>query len=276
MEPKPNRNDPTVGQTDIRKSICFDGGYYFFFIQGIGSPMTQTDQGSRSSTDNLHTPSTPQRIFLALAVAACVAISWWLLFGGGAQVIAAWTGHRWPAGDPTRRLVLALGLTIYFLRLLFTLFGFFRRAVHWGEAAFVAVWILFIYLVLSLTCAANVHPLGIAAGIGIALFLLGSWMNSWAEYQRHLWKQLPQNHGHLYTGGLFRLCRHPNYLGDMLSFSGLAMIAGQWIAATIPAIMLLGFVFGSIPMLDAHLADHYGQEFTAYAHRTRKLFPFVY
>ena len=40
--------------------------------------------------------------------------------------------------------------------------------------------------------------------------------------------------------------------------------------------MLLGFVFGNIPMLDAHLAEHYGQEFTAYARRTRKLVPFVY
>lgn len=238
--------------------------------------MTQADQSPRSPTHNLHAISIPQRVFLSLAVAACVAMSWWLLFAHGAAMIAGWTGHTWPVGDPMRRLALALGLTIYFLRLLFTLFAFFRRAVRWGEAIFVALWVFFIYALLSLTCAPNVHPFDPAAGAGIALFLLGSWMNSWAEYQRHLWKQLPQNHGHLFTGGLFRLCRHPNYLGDLLSFSGLALIAGQWTATLIPAIMLLGFLFGSIPMLDAHLADHYGEEFTTYARRTRKLIPFVY
>lgn len=238
--------------------------------------MTQVDQGQRSSAHNLHAPSTPQRAFMALTAAGCVGMSWWLLFGGGAAMIAGWTGRIWLGGDLTRRLALALGLTVYFLRLLFTLFAFFRRPIRWGEAVFVALWVLFIYLLLSLTCVANVHPFGIAAGIGIILFLIGSWMNSWAEYQRHLWKQLPQNRGHLYTGGLFRLCRHPNYLGDLLSFSGLALITGQWIAAIIPIIMLLGFLFGSIPTLDAHLAEHYGQEFTAYARRTRKLVPFLY
>jgi steroid 5-alpha reductase family enzyme len=101
-------------------------------------------------------------------------------------------------------------------------------------------------------------------------------MNTWAEYTRHLWKQQPKNRGRLYSGGLFRLCRHPNYLGDLLSFSGLALIVGRWIAGAIPAIMLLGFIFGNIPMLDAHLAERYGAEFAAYARRTRKLIPFVY
>jgi steroid 5-alpha reductase family enzyme len=91
-----------------------------------------------------------------------------------------------------------------------------------------------------------------------------------------MWKQQPENRGHLYTAGLFRLCRHPNYLGDLISFSGLALIAGRWVAGVIPAIMLLGFVFVNIPMLDAHLADRYGANFVAYARRTRKLLPYLY
>ena len=40
--------------------------------------------------------------------------------------------------------------------------------------------------------------------------------------------------------------------------------------------MLAGFVFVNIPILDAHLHDHYGAAFEEYARRTRKLIPFVY
>jgi protein-S-isoprenylcysteine O-methyltransferase Ste14 len=40
--------------------------------------------------------------------------------------------------------------------------------------------------------------------------------------------------------------------------------------------MPAGFVFVNIPVLDAHLHDHYGSAFDEYAQRTRKLIPFVY
>jgi protein-S-isoprenylcysteine O-methyltransferase Ste14 len=46
--------------------------------------------------------------------------------------------------------------------------------------------------------------------------------------------------------------------------------------AVIPLLMLLGFVFVNVPVLDAHLHDHYGAEFDEYARRTRKLIPFLY
>jgi protein-S-isoprenylcysteine O-methyltransferase Ste14 len=44
----------------------------------------------------------------------------------------------------------------------------------------------------------------------------------------------------------------------------------------IPSIMLAGFVFANIPMLDSHLHNHYGAAFDEYAARTSKLIPFVY
>ncbi|HEY3989665.1 MAG TPA: DUF1295 domain-containing protein [Acidobacteriaceae bacterium] len=225
---------------------------------------------------DLRGPAIPQRITLTLAIAACVVVEWWLLFGGGIAVTGARFGHLWLPGDPMRRLALALALSIYFLRLLLTQFVFLKRAIRWSEVATIAIWVACIYLLLALAGGTNSRPPGVAFALGAVLFLLGSWMNSWAEYQRHRWKRRPENRGRLYTAGLFRLCRHPNYFGDLLSFSGLALIAGRWITGIIPAIMLLGFVFVNIPMLDAHLAGHYGEDFAAYARRTRKLIPFVY
>ena len=220
--------------------------------------------------------SIAQRTLLTVAVGLCVAMAWWLLFGRGIPVAGAWIGRRWNPGDETRRLCLAIALSIYFVRLLFTQFVFLKRAVSWSEAAMIAPWVLCIYLLLALAGGTNpAHP-GIAGALGVILFLGGSWTNSYAEYARHKWKQLPENRGRLYTLGLFRYSRHPNYFGDLVSFSGLCLIAGRWITVLVPLIMLAGFIFANIPMLDAHLHDHYGAEFDDYARRTRKLIPFVY
>jgi steroid 5-alpha reductase family enzyme len=76
-------------------------------------------------------------------------------------------------------------------------------------------------------------------------------MNSWSEYTRHVWKERPENRGRLYTGSLFRFSRHPNYLGDLTSFSGLCLISGAWVTALIQLMMLAGFVFVNIPVLDS-------------------------
>ena len=51
---------------------------------------------------------------------------------------------------------------------------------------------------------------------------------------------------------------------------------GGMVTAVIPLLMLAGFVFVNIPVLDSHLHDHYGGAFDEYARRTRKLIPFLY
>ena len=135
---------------------------------------------------------------------------------------------------------------------------------------------LCIYVLLGVAGGTNPAPPGMAVGIGVVLFLVGSWTNSYAEYARHIWKERPENQGRLYTEGLFHYTRHPNYFGDLLSFSGLCLISGAWVTALVPLMMLAGFVFVNVPMLDSHLRDHYGTAFDEYARRTRKLIPFLY
>ena len=220
--------------------------------------------------------SLAQRTALTTAIGACVGLAWWLLVGGGIGSVGAWFGQTLIPGDRARRLCLAVTLSVYFFRLLFTQFVFLRRAVSWSEAFLIAPWVLCIYLLLAIAGGTNPAPMGSASAAGIVLFVLGSWMNSYAEYARHVWKQHPENRGRLYTSGLFRYSRHPNYLGDLISFSGLCLISGRWLTIAIPLIMLAGFVFANIPMLDSHLHDHYGDAFDDYAARTRKLIPFVY
>jgi protein-S-isoprenylcysteine O-methyltransferase Ste14 len=220
--------------------------------------------------------SMAQRTVLAACGAACVAIAWWLLFGGGIETVGSWLGRTWVPGDVARRACLAAALSIYYVRILFTEFVFLKRGVSWSEVFTIAPWMLCIYLLLGIEGGRDPEPLGLVAVIGIVLFLFGSWMNSYAEYARHLWKRLPENRGRLYTQGLFRYSRHPNYLGDLISFSGICLISGAWVTAVIPVLMLVGFVFVNVPVLDSHLHDHYGAAFDDYARHTRKLIPFLY
>lgn len=203
-------------------------------------------------------------------------LAWWILFGPAIEWMGAWLGRNWRPGDEARRMSLGVALTLYFVRLLFTQFVFLKRAVSWSEAGAIAPWLFFIYLALAFSGGANPSPFAAATVAGCVLFVLGSWMNTSAEYARHVWKQRPENRGRLYTLGLFRSSRHPNYLGDLISFSGLCLIAGRWPTFVIPLIMFAGFVFVNIPLLDSHLHDHYGSAYDAYAKRTRKLIPFVY
>jgi steroid 5-alpha reductase family enzyme len=175
-----------------------------------------------------------------------------------------------------RRACLVAALSIYYIRLLFTEFLFLKRGVSWSEVFTIVPWLLFIYLLLAVVGGRNPAPFGAAGFLGLLLFVAGSWINSYAEYARHLWKQRAENQGRLYTGGLFRYSRHPNYFGDLISFSGLCLISGSWVTAVIPVSMLAGFVFVNVPALDSHLHEKYGAAFDEYANRTRKLIPFVY
>lgn len=217
-----------------------------------------------------------QRITLAAVAGVWVAVAWWLLLAGGLRVAGAWFGWTWNPGNPVRRICLAAGFSIYYLRILFTEFVFLKRGVSWNETFSIAGWLFCIVGLMGVAGGVNATVFGAAGVAGTVFFAAGSWMNSYSEYRRHVWKQRSENRGRLYTEGLFRYARHPNYFGDLLSFSGLCLISGAWITAIVPLLMLAGFVFVNIPVLDSHLHDHYGAAFDSYARRTRKLIPFVY
>lgn len=220
--------------------------------------------------------STAQRAALALIIGLWVVLAWWLLCGQGLETASAWFGWSWKSGDLLRRACLAAAFSIYYIRLLFTWFVFLKRGVSWKETFTVAPWVLCIFLLFAIAGGTNQRPLGAPGYLGLFLFAIGSWTNSYAEYARNLWKQKPENRGRLYTKGLFQFTRHPNYFGDLISFSGLCLISGRMVTIIIPLMMLAGFISANIPMLDAHLHDRYGIAFDEYAARTRKLIPFIY
>jgi protein-S-isoprenylcysteine O-methyltransferase Ste14 len=227
-------------------------------------------------TYELKEASLPQRVALAASALLWTALVWWLLLAGGLETIRGQFGMTWHSQVSLRSALIAAALTIYYVRLLFTWFLFLRRAIRWQEASAVSFWLLCIDCGMAVAAGTNPAPFHISGFIGLALFCIGSWLNTYSEYARHVWKEKPEHRGLLYSQGPFRLTRHPNYFGDLVAYAGLCLIAGVWWTAIIPAITLAGFVFVNVPALDAHLHRRYGKAFDEYARKTSRLVPFLY
>lgn len=208
--------------------------------------------------------SRAQRLVLAMVLILSAVVFCWLLLAGV------------ETGDPLRRDVLAAAWCIYCFRVLLAEWVFLKRSISWTEALTIAVWILIIGLTFAILGGRNPRPMGIAAGFGVVLYASGSFVHTYSELRRHIWRQRPANHERLYMEGLFHYAVHINYFGDLLLFTGFSLITGSPYTLLVPAVMLAGFIFANIPALDAHLHAKYGATFDAYAAKTKKLIPLIY
>lgn len=150
-----------------------------------------------------------------------------------------------------------------------------NRRIPWAESIDIPFAFALYHLGFPLLALPTNLPLGGIDAFGIALFLLGSGINTSAEALRDRWKKDPAHKGKLYTGGLFTYARHINYFGDLLWVSGYAVLTQNGYAALIPAFLLCFFAFYNIPKLEACLRGRY-PGFAEYAKRTKRFIPFVY
>lgn len=213
---------------------------------------------------------------LFLAHALAVAGVAWLLLGGGLAVLDGRLPLDLSAGEMLRRWTIVGLSTVYLLRFSLTGFVFLPRRMDWTEAAVVGLWVGLIHLTFALGGGTNSSPMGPASWVGSGLYLFGSFLNTASEWQRQHFKNRPENKGRLFVHGFYRWCRHPNYLGDVILFTGFALVAGRAWTLWVPAVMTLSFIYGHIPTLDRYLAERYGEDFQDYAGRTRRLFPGIW
>lgn len=175
-------------------------------------------------------------------------------------------------------VMLFLGWNIYCARVIYSLYGLLPRSCPWGEVLTVPLF-LYVIEVLTIISAAkhSWEPNWILDGFGIVLYFLGSFFNTWSEQTRAWWKKKPENKGKLYTEGLFGFVRHPNYLGDLILFSGLMIITRVIWNIWVPIVMLLGFIFAHIPDNEGYLSTRYKNYWPNYVKQTPyKLIPILY
>jgi len=199
----------------------------------------------------------------------------WLMF---AEYLTsdAWLKQYQMNGDTVRRIIIASCLIMYFVRLQITVWVFQKRKWTWMETITITLLMSFVLYAFAKVGGNNKQVVGIVEVIGILLYLSGSYINTHSEYYRHIWKLKEKNNGRLYTERLFRYAMHINYFGDIVLFTGFAMITHRFSMLVIPSIMTLNFVFIIIPSLDRYLEEKYGAEFRDYAQKTKKLIPWIY
>ena len=112
--------------------------------------------------------------------------------------------------------------------------------------------------------------------LGILIFVVGSFINTCSEIQRHLWKEKAENRRKIYTEGLFKYSMHINYFGDLLWVIGYTIITRNILALIIPLFLFLFFSYYNIPKLEIHLCRRYGKQFYDYEKITKRFIPFIY
>ena len=120
--------------------------------------------------------------------------------------------------------------------------------------------------------------------IGLGVWAVGFAIEVLADLQKSRFKQDPTNDGQFIRTGLWSVVRHPNYLGEILLWSGVLVAAApalrgwQWVALLSPVfvVLLLTRVSG-IPLLEAKAEKKWGEdpEYRAYVARTPRLIPFT-
>ena len=200
------------------------------------------------------------------------------------------------APDP-RSLAIAAMVAIWAVRLGAFLFGRIRRQgfdrrfdrIKHDPARFFLTWTLQ-GLWVSLTLAAalgavtapTAEPLGWPAAAGIALWGAGLLVEVAADAQKRRFRLRPENAGRFIATGLWARCRHPNYFGEILLWTGVAVTAlpalDGWRYLTLVSpvfVWLLLTRVSGVPLLEAHADRKWGADpaYRAYKARTPVLVP---
>ncbi len=221
-----------------------------------------------------HDPSMSRKIILCAGILMGTLIPA-LLMSVSTHVLLQPLGLEKLKGDSVRQLLIACCSLVYLIRFAICMFVFVKRNIGWIEGGLVSVlWFAMFYL-FNKSAGSHSEPIGLIDITGILLYVIGSYFNSRADYQRYIWKRDPENKGRLYTEGLFKYSMHINYFGDSLVYIGIAMLTRDYICLFVSIGIILNFAFLQIPMLDKHLSRKYADEFAEYAKRTKRFIPFV-
>lgn len=222
-----------------------------------------------------HEKSLLPKALIITAMATSLSTTFYLTFVTEKELIT-WLQPYKITGDLYRNAILFSCFVVYFIRLLFTTFIFYRRKMYWVEAIVITSIMPFIIPYMAFIGGQKNQRIGFIEIIGVVFFLIGSYLNSRSEHLRNIWKQKKEHVGRLYTEGLFKYAIHINYLGDIILFAGLAMVANSLKLLFVPGSMALIFIMILIPLKEEYLKEKYGDEFRDYKSNTKKLIPFIY
>lgn len=145
------------------------------------------------------------------------------------------------------------------------------------------LWVLLtVSAALAIITSLDRQPLEWVAYVGIAVWLIGFGIEVIADRQKSAFRADPANDGRFITTGLWAWSRHPNYFGEIVLWTGMAIMAvpiltgWRWVVLISPIFVtvLLTRISG-IPMLERRSEQRWGDdpEFRAYTDSTSVLIP---
>ena len=118
--------------------------------------------------------------------------------------------------------------------------------------------------------------------VGVALWALGFAIEVMADQQKSRFRRQPANAERFITSGLWAWCRHPNYLGEILLWAGIAVAAWPalqgWAQLTVASPLFIALLLtriSGVRMLEASGQRRWGEdpEYQDYLARTPALVP---
>ena len=197
--------------------------------------------------------------------------------------------------------LLACAISIWSARLGFFLFGRIRRVCKDGrfdsiKPSFIrflnawtlqALWVLVcispaIAAISSEEADASPTPL---FWIGMFVWALGMALEVVADNQKSRFKRQAQNGDKYIDTGLWSIVRHPNYLGEIVLWAGLAIASSPylsgWQLVTLVSPFLIAVLLtkiSGVPLLEERAAQRWGhlESFRLYQERTPRILPSLF
>jgi protein-S-isoprenylcysteine O-methyltransferase Ste14 len=76
--------------------------------------------------------------------------------------------------------------------------------------------------------------------------------------------------------GVYRLIRHPSYLGSLLSFVGFGLSLNNWISLLIITVLVSFAMLSRIKIEERLLTQQFGSDYSDYMKKTFRLIPWIY
>jgi len=145
-----------------------------------------------------------------------------------------------------------------------------------------AVWLISLSSLNTITSTTQASDIGILGVVGILTYGIGIVTESFADYQKYMFKKDTSNENKWIDSGLWKLARHPNYFGEMLVWWGiwifsLPFTGNMWIVSLISPLTITCVLifFSGIPPLEKRYNEKYkdNKRYQEYKRNTRLLMP---
>lgn len=161
--------------------------------------------------------------------------------------------------------------------------SFIRFFGYWNLQA---LWITFTSIAALVVITSNTdQSIDIFYLIGVFVWLIGFYFEVVSDSQKMKFKMNESNNGKFITSGLWSKSRHPNYFGEILIWSGVAIISFpvlsgiQYFALSSPVFVYLLLTRASgIPILEKNADKKWGgqEEYEEYKKNTPVLIPKIF